>query len=148
MSSAVVVDTDIISYLLKRDSRADWYKTHMKGTRLMVCFVTIGELYFGAFRAKWGAQRLAELQQILRNYVVCPFDEPLCMKWAEIRARGEQQGKRIHHSDAWIAATAQLYNVPLITNNRKDFACLDGLDVISAPPQNQDSQLTFSDNHP
>lgn len=37
----------------------------------------------------------------------------------------------ISAADAWIAATALLYGVPLVTHNRKDFEGIDGLVVIS-----------------
>jgi len=132
VNGTVVVDTDVISFLMKGDPKADWYQPYLKGKRLMVCFVTIAELYFGAFCAKWGPRRLAELQQILRNYIVYPFDEPLCVTWAKVRSEDKQRGIGIGHSDAWIAATALLYQIPLVTNNAKHFVWIDGLQVISA----------------
>jgi len=33
--------------------------------------------------------------------------------------------------DAWVAATALSYDVPLVTNNAADFAGVSGLTVIS-----------------
>jgi predicted nucleic acid-binding protein len=36
-------------------------------------------------------------------------------------------------ADAWIASAALQANVPLVTNNTRDFEAADGLVVLSAP---------------
>jgi predicted nucleic acid-binding protein len=33
-----------------------------------------------------------------------------------------QNGRRIETADAWIGATALLYNAPLLTHNKSDYA--------------------------
>jgi tRNA(fMet)-specific endonuclease VapC len=45
-----------------------------------------------------------------------------------LRSRGST---RIDCADAWIAATALLYDVPLITHNRGDYLGVPGLRIIS-----------------
>jgi predicted nucleic acid-binding protein len=40
-------------------------------------------------------------------------------------------GRRIECADAWIAATALLYNAPLVTHNRADYLGVPGLSMIS-----------------
>jgi len=39
----------------------------------------------------------------------------------------------IQTPDAWIAATALVYHVPLITHNRADYEMVENLEVISEP---------------
>jgi predicted nucleic acid-binding protein len=46
--------------------------------------------------------------------------------------RREEKGRPIQTADAWIAASALYYQVPLITNNRADYSAVDGLVVLSA----------------
>jgi predicted nucleic acid-binding protein len=41
------------------------------------------------------------------------------------------QGRVIGTADAWIAATALLNNVPLVSHNRRDFEKVTGLKLIS-----------------
>jgi predicted nucleic acid-binding protein len=55
------------------------------------------------------------------------YDE-ICRKWAEIMST---KGHPIAYADAWIAATAMAYKVPLIAHNRKHFESVSGLKVIS-----------------
>jgi len=38
----------------------------------------------------------------------------------------------LERTDAWIAASALYYQVPLITNNRADYSVVDGLVLLSA----------------
>lgn len=45
---AVLLDTDVFSYLLKNDPRADPYRPHVRDQTLAVSFVTVGELLSGA----------------------------------------------------------------------------------------------------
>jgi predicted nucleic acid-binding protein len=39
-------------------------------------------------------------------------------------------GRRIETADAWIAATALLYDAPLVTHNGSDFLGVPGLRLI------------------
>ena len=43
----------------------------------------------------------------------------------------QARGYRIECADAWIAATALLYDIPLVTHNRNDYLGIPGLTVIS-----------------
>jgi hypothetical protein len=58
-SQAVLVDTDVFSYLMNpRDQRGRLYTPHVEGKLLAVSFVTVGELLFGAYRRNGGQPRL------------------------------------------------------------------------------------------
>jgi predicted nucleic acid-binding protein len=41
---ARVIDTDIFSFLLKKDTRAEPYKPHLDGHFLFISFMTVAEL--------------------------------------------------------------------------------------------------------
>jgi tRNA(fMet)-specific endonuclease VapC len=56
----------------------------------------------------------------------------LCGKWAEVPFAAKKKGRPIQTADAWIAASALHYQVPLITNNRSDYSAVDGLLLLSA----------------
>jgi predicted nucleic acid-binding protein len=56
----------------------------------------------------------------------------LCAKWAEVAFAARRKGRPIQTADAWIAASALHYHVPLITNNRDDYSFVDGLALLSA----------------
>ena len=56
----------------------------------------------------------------------------ICSVWAKLRVEAEKKGRHLSSSDAWIAATAVLLDVPLLTHNHKDYESLESLKLISA----------------
>jgi len=66
----MAVDTDVVSFLFKRDSRADLYRPHLTGRLLVVSFMTVAELDRWALARNWGERRRAALEQHLGSFVV------------------------------------------------------------------------------
>ena len=53
------------------------------------------------------------------------------MTVAEVMVAAQAAGRRIETADAWIAATALLYEAPLVTHNGSDYLGVPGLKLIS-----------------
>jgi tRNA(fMet)-specific endonuclease VapC len=66
----------------------------------------------------WSEKRVEWLRFFLRRFVVVPSSHDLVLKWAETMVAARRNGRRIETADAWIAATALLYEVPLLTHNK------------------------------
>lgn len=126
-----VVDTDVISFLFKNDTRAALYKPHLTGKLLVISFMTIAELDRWALKRNWGDSRRAKMEEHLKNFVIYPFNRELCRKWAVVKTETEKAGKSISDADSWIASTALLYNIPLTTHNRSHFTHIKNLIIIS-----------------
>jgi len=126
---AVVLDTNIVSYLIKGHSLATLYRPHLEEKTLAISFMTVGELYEGAYRRAWSGQRFEKLKEELRNYLVIPYSPGICEAWGRIRA--ERKGQPISVDDAWIAASALAHACPLVTHNPDDFVGISGLRVIT-----------------
>src|SRR2546425_8920349 len=99
--NAVVVDTDVLSYVLRHDTRAFLYREHLSVETLCVSFATIGELYRWSIARKWGNERLNQLQQLLADYVVLEYDNAMAWDWARVMSI---KGRPVTATDAWIAA--------------------------------------------
>ena len=127
--NVLVLDTNIVSFLMKGHPLAALYRPHLAGCALAISFMTVGELYEGAYRAKWGRKRLARLGELVEAYVVIPFNLEICRQWGAIRC--ERREQTIAVDDAWIAATARAYDSPLVTHNPRDFEDIEGLKVIA-----------------
>jgi len=130
--NAAIVDTDVVSMLCKGDTRALAYRPHLTGRLLGISFMTLAELERWALERAWGQRRKLELAQHLTRYAVLPVSRELCAKWAEVSFAARRKGRPIQTADAWIAASALYYQVPLITNNRSDYSVVDGLLLLSA----------------
>jgi tRNA(fMet)-specific endonuclease VapC len=127
----IVVDTNILSFELRRDTRAALYERHLHNQERAISFVTVAELHYGARKRNWGERRLHDLDATLRPYPVVYPDETVCRIWAEIVLTRERIGRPISENDAWIAACALRADSPLVTHNRKDFELVSGLQIIS-----------------
>jgi predicted nucleic acid-binding protein len=129
--TTLIVDTDVVSFLLKGDTRAQLYRPHLQDKTLALSFMTVAELYQWAYVRNWGVGKLTRLEEQLRRYVIVPFDNELCKQWAWIRVERQRLGRPISVQDAWIAATALWHSCPLVTHNGDDFSDIAGLEVIS-----------------
>jgi tRNA(fMet)-specific endonuclease VapC len=130
--NAAIVDTDVVSMLFKGDTRAIAYQPLVTGRLLGISFMTLAELDRWSLERNWGQTRKLDLAQHLTRYVVLPVSRELCSEWAEVAVRAKRKGHPIQTADAWIAASALYYRVPLITNNRADYLAVDGLVLLSA----------------
>jgi tRNA(fMet)-specific endonuclease VapC len=129
--ASVVVETDVVSFLFKHDTHAESYRPHLTGKRLVLSFMTIAELDRWVLERNRGQTRRARMEEYLRNFIVYPLDRALCLKWAGVSDCAHRNGRPIQCADAWIAATAVLHSIPLVTHNSKDYVGVDGLTVIS-----------------
>ena len=74
---AVVVDTDVISFIFKNDSRAERYRRHLTGHVLVLSFMTVAELDRWALQHDWGERRRKLMDEHLKDFVVYPYDRNL-----------------------------------------------------------------------
>lgn len=131
---ALVVDTDVVSFIFKNDTRAALYVPHLLGHMLTISFQTLAELELWALAANWGARRRQQLARHLRRYIVEHSSPALCRRWAEVLDDARRGGTPIATADAWNAATALLLDVPLVTHNRSHYSNIARLTIISEAP--------------
>ena len=129
MLDAYVIDTDVLSYILKGDTRATPYQQYLTNTIVVISFMSVAELERWAIERNWSATRRVGLRRFLDTFVTRPVDRALCETWATIMADARRRGTPIAHADAWIAATAQLEGLPLVTNNLRHFSVVAGLTI-------------------
>ena len=129
--TTVLLDTNIVSYLFKRDSRAALYAPHLVTRELAIAMMTVAELFQWAALRQWGKPRVRRLEQHMERYTILPVDIDLCRQWAEVRATRRRAGLPISPQDAWIAATALRYKLAFVTHNADDYQAIPGLTIIS-----------------
>ncbi|MCK4765219.1 MAG: type II toxin-antitoxin system VapC family toxin [Candidatus Aminicenantes bacterium] len=126
----VLVDTDIVSFIFKGDNRVQPYTPFLKEKILAVSFMTVAELFQWAAVRNWGVKRIKQLEDTLNNYLMLPCDIELCRRWGKVRANRRKAGHPISPQDAWVAATALRYEIPIATYNLQDFKRVEGLKLI------------------
>src|ERR1700730_4077512 len=112
--NAAIVDTDVVSMLFKGDTRALAFRPHITGRLLGISFMKLAECGRWPLERGWGQARKLELAQHLAHYTALPVNRELCFKWAKVSFSAKRQGRPIQTADAWIAASALYYQVPLL----------------------------------
>ena len=125
----LLLDTNIVSCLMRSDPLARLYRPHLTNHSLAISFMTLAELYEGAFRGNWGTEKRRYLDEIHDFFVVIPSDRKLCSRWGEVRSM--RRRPPISAEAAGIAATAIEYACPLVTHNASDFHDIPGLTIIT-----------------
>lgn len=88
--------------------------------------VTVGEILSLGRQFGWGEDKLAAARGLLAEAVVVDINtEPVLSSYAEIDAWCRQNGFALGKNDVWIAATAAVTELLLLTTD-KDFDPLDG----------------------
>jgi len=127
--STLLLDTDVFSFLFKNHPLAEVYRPRLRRHTLAVSFMTVAELYQGAYRSGWGTKQIERLESRIAAYVVIASTHAICKRWGEVRFVRKQQP--ISPQDAWIAAVALEQGYPLVTHNAGDFQHIPRLTVIT-----------------
>ena len=129
---AMVVDTDMVSYIYKKDTRAAKYEPHLVNAITSISFMTLAEMERWGVSRNWGLRRHAEMLSIaLGRFAVIESNHALCRQWAEVTEAARRTGRVIRPNVTWIAATALLYGAELVAHNAADFSFLPGLTIIT-----------------
>ena len=131
IDARAILDTNIVSYIMKDHSLAKLYVPHVQGKLLAIAFITVGEMYFGAEKDNWDEKKWKTLETTLRNFVVIPYDDEISRCYGRLMAERKRNGQPIAPNDAWIAACAIRHAVPLVTHNKKDFTGITSLEIIT-----------------
>ena len=134
-------------WLKPNDTRAKTYEPHLRGKRVAISFVTLGELRYWGYKRNWGKKKWDDLAGRLRSVIIVPYDDAVCDVYAELKAEMANSGLCIGSNDLWIAACAVRHSLTLITNNRAHFEKVPRLKYISeaAVIKEIGSQRTFFD---
>ena len=132
LTTQAVVDTDVVSFLFKNHAVAPAYRGILVGRPLPVSLTTIAEIEYGMEAKNWGAARRDLMRQFLARFTPLQPDMETARTWARVKSGCEKKGRPIAFADAWIAATALQYRVPLVTHNARDYRTVDGLTILTA----------------
>ena len=127
----LVLDTDVVSFLYKQDTRAKLYEPHLNDPPFVISFMSLAELRRWSLERNWGDKRRQQLEGYLTRYLILHSDDLMCDHWARAINSARLHGRSIAPADAWVAATALLLDVPLVTHNGTHYTSIDGLRVIS-----------------
>jgi predicted nucleic acid-binding protein len=119
------VDTGVFSWVTWDRGRAAEFTALMLNHVLVLSFPTVGELRYGAIKARWGETKMQILEQRIATYLVITATDSVTRRWAELNCEFKDQ---IGENDLWIAACAlgQPEPLPIITTDLGHFQRIAG----------------------
>jgi|SRR6478735_11823834 tRNA(fMet)-specific endonuclease VapC len=128
MTTLRMLDTDIISYVIKkRPPEIEQRFAELPPSSLCISTVTRAELLYGLRRLPLIHPLHRAVNQFLETITTLPWDSTAADYWADIRFHLEKGGQLIGQMDMMIAAHSLSANAILVTNNTRHF------DRIEAP---------------
>ena len=88
---------------------------------LRVSFITISELYYGAFKSQRTQDNTALVEVLEEKLIVIESDSDICGNFGKMKAHLENEGIIVDDADLFIAACALTTGAVLVTNNEKHF---------------------------
>ncbi|MDR0793388.1 MAG: type II toxin-antitoxin system VapC family toxin [Chitinophagaceae bacterium] len=125
-----MLDTNICIYIIKQKPEKVLQKFNsISIDELNLSVITIAELEYGARKSSNPEKNLAALHQFLLPFNLLDFDYNAVIEYGIIRADLEKKGTPIGSLDTLIAAHAKSLNYILVTNNEREFARVNGLQI-------------------
>lgn len=93
---------------------------------IFITFTVAGELACGH-----SASSRQDWEQLCRPYPVLPWTHEVSWQYGEIYRALAGKGQLIGTNDLWIAATALVHGMPVVTHNRDEFMLVPGLNVLT-----------------
>jgi predicted nucleic acid-binding protein len=122
----MVVDTGIfIDYLRSKDKSKTILQNLPDDVELYISSVTLYELYMGAT----SPQKWIDVKTLTDDIPVLPFTKNISEKAAIIYQELKKENKIIEFRDIFIAATALVHDLPVLTRNKKHFTRVKGLEL-------------------
>jgi toxin FitB len=130
-----------VNFLLDTNAVSEWVKPRpnpgvihwMESAdedRVFLSVISLAELRHGVERLAAGARR-SRLEQWLRDDLplrfegrVLPVDHSVAEAWGRTVSRSEALGRPMGAMDAFLAATAEVHHLTLVTHNASDFPVL------------------------
>jgi len=124
-----LLDTNIVSDLVRNpQGRIARRIAEVGEDAVCTSVIVAAELRYGA--AKKASERLTvQLERVLTGLQILPLEEPADLAYGKVRAQLEMAGTPIGGNDMLIAAHALSLECCVVTDNEREFARVEGLNV-------------------
>ncbi len=125
-----MLDTNMCIYIIKQHPESVLKKfITLPVGEVCISSITLAELMYGVHKSQHHKKNKTALNEFLSPLDIMPFDEEVTDHCGRIRTYLENKGIPIGPLDMMIAAHAQCLGSTLVTNNKKEFIRVPGLNI-------------------
>jgi Predicted nucleic acid-binding protein, contains PIN domain len=126
-----LIDTDwTIHYLNGKQSIVDQLVA-LRKEGLAISVTSLAEVYEGVYYSRDPKSSQEGLNNFLKLVSILPDSDEIAKIFGKLRGGLRKKGELIDDFDLMIASTALHHNLIVLTNNRKHFERVEGLEIIS-----------------
>ena len=119
-SVGYLLDTNILVHLIRNNTAgvavASNYGLDAGLSHCVISVVTVGEMLALVRKFAWGMTKSTQLQKVLEQVVWVDINNPAILDaYAELDDSSQRAGSKMGKNDLWIAATAKVTGVTLLT---------------------------------
>lgn len=131
MNASYLIDTDWAVHHLNGSKKFHTKLKELRPEGLGLSVISLAELYEGVLYSCDPDTSGKKLERFLSTVTVIGITDGICRIFGHQRGILRQKGLMIGDFDLLIAATCLCHNFKLLTNNRKHFERINGLQIIS-----------------
>ena len=127
-----LIDTDWVINHLKGEERVVRKLEELAPEGMAMSVISLAEIYEGVYYSRDPAKSRQLLKEFLApDLKVLNVDQEVCKIFGRERGKLRQQNRMISDFDLLIASTCLYHNLTLLTNNRRHFDMVEGLNILS-----------------
>lgn len=117
---AYLLDTGLLIHAIRNSNAFNKISTDLGlttgGFNPVISIISQGELLGVSRKFDWGEKKLKKLGELLERVVIIPVDrESIAITYSELEHLNIKQGINLGQNDLWIAATAIVYRLTVLT---------------------------------
>ena len=125
----VMLDTNTCIFVINNNAsvRARFIAEYPAG--LAISAITEAELWYGVENSAFPEKNAETLRSFLATVEILAFDTLAAAEYGRVRVKLKRAGTPIGDRDTLIAAHAKALGLTLVTNNTREFQCVEGLPI-------------------
>ena len=131
MTIRYFIDTDWVIDHLNQIERVVNRLKELRPEGLGLSIISLAELYEGVYYSRDPEASRVALEAVLEDVSILGIDEEISKRFGQERGRLRKEGKLIGDLDLLIGSTALQHNLTVLTNNRRHFEQIEGLQLES-----------------
>jgi len=121
-----LIDSDILIDFLNNRAEAIRLLIKFEESEMAISVITFAEILEGLVGDR---KKYLNVRKGLSELSMLPVEANIAEQFANVRALLRSKGQLIENMDIFIAATALVHNLILVTNNKKDFDKIHNLQI-------------------
>lgn len=131
MSLRYLIDTDWVIHYMNGLPDIAHRLEEFRSDGIGLSVVSLAELWEGVHYSRDAAGSEEGLRDFLRTVRLVPIDEEVCSLFGKERGRLRAANRLVGDFDLLIGAIALRHNLVLLTDNRRHFEMIEGLNLLS-----------------